>query len=195
MWLGDGGLRRPRAQTTARFLVRGTTPSDCWPASSALQMMSVVGPKRSLGEAPRCKRQCHNPLAKAAYSITSSARRRIEVGTSWPSALAVLSLMQDAEDDLHAEALKQLSSRQAAELAEVVDALAAPLHPNCYLSPTQFAEKFTAAARPRPRRRRNRWPLVLGIAALMVTAGLAVLPAHQIDIVDIVRRIGALLPR
>src|SRR5258708_24829381 len=43
--LGHGGLRRPRAETMAHFLVRGTTPSDCWP-SSASQMISVVGPTR-----------------------------------------------------------------------------------------------------------------------------------------------------
>ena len=52
-------------------------------------------------------------------------------------------LMQDAEDDLYAEALKQLGrASDDPEIAEVVAALAAPLHPNCYLSPTQFAEKF-----------------------------------------------------
>ena len=58
-------------------------------------------------------------------------------------------LMQDAEDDLYAEALKQLGrTSDDPEIAEVVAALAAPLHPNCYLSPTQFAEKFAAAAPP-----------------------------------------------
>ena len=52
-------------------------------------------------------------------------------------------LMQDAEDDLYAEALKQLGrAEDDPEIAAVAAELRAPLHPNCYLSPTQFAEKF-----------------------------------------------------
>ena len=55
-------------------------------------------------------------------------------------------LMQDAPENLFAAALKQLEQRGVAaddpELAEVIAGLHAPLHPNCYLSPTQFAEKF-----------------------------------------------------
>jgi WD40 repeat protein len=61
-------------------------------------------------------------------------------------------LMQDAEDDLYAEALRQLGrTSDDPKIAEVAAALAAPLHPNCYLSPTQFAEKFAALTRPRRR--------------------------------------------
>jgi hypothetical protein len=52
-------------------------------------------------------------------------------------------LMQDADDDLYAESLRQLGrAPDDREVADAAVALAAPLHPNCYLSPTQFAEKF-----------------------------------------------------
>jgi hypothetical protein len=43
-------------------------------------------------------------------------------------------------------ALALLGDRSRA-LADTVAALHAPLHPNCYLSPTEFASKFAAAAR------------------------------------------------
>ena len=60
-------------------------------------------------------------------------------------------LMQDASEDLFAEALKQLGVKSAdPELADVVAALRAPLHPNCYLSPTEFAEKFGGISAPHP---------------------------------------------
>jgi WD40 repeat protein len=61
-------------------------------------------------------------------------------------------LMQDAEDDLYREALKQIGrTSDDPEIAKVAAALAAPLDPNCYLSPTQFAEKFAPPARhPEP---------------------------------------------
>jgi dipeptidyl aminopeptidase/acylaminoacyl peptidase len=52
-------------------------------------------------------------------------------------------LMQDADDDLHAEALKQLGRPNAdRNIAGVAAALSAPLHPNCYLSPTQLLERL-----------------------------------------------------
>ncbi len=50
-------------------------------------------------------------------------------------------LMQDAPDDMFSAALTLLGDRASA-LAETVAALHAPLHPNCYLSPTEFAAKF-----------------------------------------------------
>ena len=61
-------------------------------------------------------------------------------------------LMKDAPEDLYAAACRQLldPAKYSAEeiaareraLEETIAALHAPLHPNCYLSPTQFAEKF-----------------------------------------------------
>jgi hypothetical protein len=60
--------------------------------------------------------------------------------------------MQDAPEDLYAEALRQLLNpqRYAAEeiarreqlLEQTIVELRAPLHTNCYLSPTEFAERF-----------------------------------------------------
>lgn len=49
--------------------------------------------------------------------------------------------MEDAPDDLFSTAVVLLGGRASA-LAETVAALRAPLHPNCYLSPTEFAAKF-----------------------------------------------------
>jgi len=54
-------------------------------------------------------------------------------------------LMQDAPDDMFSAAVA-LPGDRAAALAETVAALHAPLHANCYLSPTEFAVKFTLAA-------------------------------------------------
>ena len=61
-------------------------------------------------------------------------------------------LMQDAPENLYAAARAQLLdpakysaeeiTRRERALEETIAALHAPLHPNCYLSPTQFAEKF-----------------------------------------------------
>jgi WD40 repeat protein len=51
--------------------------------------------------------------------------------------------MHDAEDDLYALALKQLGrTSDDPEIARVADQLRAPLHVNCYLSPTQIAKKI-----------------------------------------------------
>jgi hypothetical protein len=49
--------------------------------------------------------------------------------------------MQDATDDMYSAALALLGDRAGA-LEETVAALKALLHPNCYLSPTEFAAKF-----------------------------------------------------
>ena len=54
-------------------------------------------------------------------------------------------LMQDAAEDLFTEALKkfeELDPERAAKVDDVAVELRAPLHPNCYLSPTEFAKKF-----------------------------------------------------
>jgi hypothetical protein len=96
-------------------------------------------------------------------------------------------LMQDAEDDLHAEALKQLGrTANDPEIAEVVAALAEPLHENCYLSPTQFAEKFglpipgKAAQEPatdagdagsKQASQRKRHFILFALAAILLIAG------------------------
>ena len=74
-------------------------------------------------------------------------------------------LMQDAPEDLYAEARRQLLdpqkhppegiARREQLLEQTIADLRAPLHENCYLSPTQFAEKFDlpapAAAAPQAR--------------------------------------------
>ena len=61
-------------------------------------------------------------------------------------------LMRDAPEDLYAEARRQLLdpqkyspeeiARRERLLEQTIADLRAPLHPNCYLSPTHFAEKF-----------------------------------------------------
>jgi WD40 repeat protein len=52
-------------------------------------------------------------------------------------------LMQNAEDDLYAGALNQLNLAPGnSEIATLSVAFTAPLHPNCYLSPREFAETF-----------------------------------------------------
>lgn len=50
-------------------------------------------------------------------------------------------LMQDAPEDMFADALPKLGDRNG-KVEEVAAARRAPLHDNCYLSPTQLAEKF-----------------------------------------------------
>jgi hypothetical protein len=57
---------------------------------------------------------------------------------------AVDLLMQDAPDDMFAEALAKLSSEQSAAVEDVIAALRVLPDPNRYLSPTQYAEKFGA---------------------------------------------------
>jgi hypothetical protein len=51
-------------------------------------------------------------------------------------------LLQEAPEDLYDAAFARLTPEQQAQVPDVAAALRAPLHPNCYLSPTQFAEKF-----------------------------------------------------
>jgi dipeptidyl aminopeptidase/acylaminoacyl peptidase len=52
-------------------------------------------------------------------------------------------LMKDAPDDLYAEACRQFGrAANDPEIAEIAARLRAPRHSNCYLSPTQFTEKF-----------------------------------------------------
>jgi hypothetical protein len=59
---------------------------------------------------------------------------------------------QRRDVDHEAEAIKQLGrSRDDPEIATIVAALGAPLHPNCYLSPTQFAQKFGTPDKPHHR--------------------------------------------
>jgi hypothetical protein len=148
-------------------------------------------------------------------------------------------LMQDAEDDLFAEALKQLGrTADDREVAEAAAALRAPLHPNCYLSPTQMAARFGAAgggerpvtdpsaaslpravpsgpdssgreprqaaparhsppaASPAAQRPRRRWPLRLGLSALLLAVALsAAVALGRIDIAELALRIGGVLQR
>ena len=59
-------------------------------------------------------------------------------------------LMQDAPEDMFAAAMAHLTPEQASRVPEASAILRAPLHPNCYLSPTQFAEKFGGASSPEP---------------------------------------------
>jgi len=50
-------------------------------------------------------------------------------------------LFQEAPADLSSALRKQLPDREEL-IAQTFGKLAAPMHPNCYLSPTRFAEKF-----------------------------------------------------
>jgi hypothetical protein len=114
-------------------------------------------------------------------------------------------LMQDAPDDMFADALSHLGGRTNA-VSEVTAMLRAPLHPNCYLSPSQFAEKFgsisvaqtesTTAEKPSslPRPRRKLWRMLIGFLALLIAFAAGVL-VGQVDIVEIVQQISAVLPR
>ena len=55
-------------------------------------------------------------------------------------------LLQTAPEDMYAEALRQLDrSDDDREIAAMAAALAKPLHPNCYLSPTQLVKRFGPA--------------------------------------------------
>ena len=74
-------------------------------------------------------------------------------GIGWRSASEQADfLMQDAPDDLYEAARARLLdprtypaeeiARRERLLEQTIADLNAPLHPNCYLSPTQFAEKF-----------------------------------------------------
>jgi WD40 repeat protein len=65
-------------------------------------------------------------------------------------------LLQDAPDDMFSDALNLLGCQSDA-VTETVAALNAPLHPNCYLSPSAFAAKFrlNSPSRPKPQRRKR----------------------------------------
>ncbi len=113
-------------------------------------------------------------------------------------------LMQGAPQDLYAAARRELldpakySTEEIAvrerALEETIGALHAPLHPNCYLSPTQFAEKFglKASGSPTPTHasRRRRWLIFL--AALAALASAAVI--GRTKIAQIVQHTFAFLP-
>jgi hypothetical protein len=83
----------------------------------------------------------------------SSGRQDSARGIGWRSAAERADfLMQDAPDDLYEAARAKLLdprtyppeeiARRERLLERTIADLNAPLHPNCYLSPTQFAEKF-----------------------------------------------------
>jgi dipeptidyl aminopeptidase/acylaminoacyl peptidase len=75
------------------------------------------------------------------YTVLGAALAR---GIGWRTAGERADLlMQDAPNDLYAEMMKQLGrSADDPEIETLTAALGAPLHPDCYLSPTQFAKKF-----------------------------------------------------
>ncbi len=86
---------------------------------------------------------------KRAVVLTAALAR----GIGWRSAAEAADfLMQDAPDDLYEAARARLLdprtypaeeiARRERLLEQTIADLNAPLHPNCYLSPTQFAEKF-----------------------------------------------------
>jgi WD40 repeat protein len=86
---------------------------------------------------------------ECAIVITAALAR----GIGWRTEDEVADLlMQDAPEDVYAAARKQLLdpmklsadeiARRESALQESIAAVLAPIHPNCYLSPTQFAEKF-----------------------------------------------------
>ena len=77
----------------------------------------------------------HGPAICLAAAVARGIGHRTEAETSDL-------LMQDAPEDLFAAVMAQLGPERDAEVEEAAAALRAPLHPNCYLSPTQFAEKF-----------------------------------------------------
>jgi dipeptidyl aminopeptidase/acylaminoacyl peptidase len=74
-----------------------------------------------------------------AVVLTAALARGLGVRSSKEAADL---LMRDAPEDLYAAALARLSKEQKRLVPEVAAALRAPLHPNCYLSATQRAEKI-----------------------------------------------------
>jgi hypothetical protein len=75
-------------------------------------------------------------------------------------------LMREAPADLFVAAMELLRGRPGV-LAETVAALQAPLHPNCYLSSTEFAEMFDLI----PVKTKDRpwsWSLWLAFGALLL---------------------------
>jgi hypothetical protein len=91
------------------------------------------------------------PIA-AALSVALTAALAYGVGqVSEPESKDLL--MQEAPHDLYREACRQLLDRDRYSgeeiarrerlLEQAIVALRAPLHPNCYLSPSQFVEQFS----------------------------------------------------
>ncbi len=89
-------------------------------------------------------------IARERAVVLTAALAR---GIGWRSASEQADfLMQDAPDDLYEAARARLLdprtypageiARRERLLERTIADLNAPLHPNCYLSPTQFAEKF-----------------------------------------------------
>src|SRR6516165_4636430 len=81
-----------RRLTRASPLTRVQRPRARW-AVEAIDT-SAYDPNRLFGQVASCNCSCHNlrlsPKPEKGYSITSSARSSIDVGTVRPSALAVL---------------------------------------------------------------------------------------------------------
>jgi hypothetical protein len=85
-------------------------------------------------------------VAERAIVVTAALAR----GVGWRTATERSDLlMQDAAEDMFAEALTRVGDRKG-EVEAVVATLHEPLHPNCYLSPTQFAEQFGLTRNPNP---------------------------------------------
>jgi WD40 repeat protein len=57
-------------------------------------------------------------------------------------------LMQDAPDDLHSALLDLHHADRRDAIEQAATQLREPMHPHCYLSPTQFAEKFGLKLEP-----------------------------------------------
>ncbi len=90
------------------------------------------------------------PIARERSIVLTAVLAR---GVGWRTdAESADLLMQDAPKDLYAKARMRLLDPQKVSpeeiarreqlLEQTIADLRAPLHPNCYLSPTQFAEKF-----------------------------------------------------
>ena len=151
-----------------------------------------------------------------AVVLTSALARGVG---SLPAVESADLLMQEAPKDLFAEARNQLLDPQkysAVEIArrerlldQTIADLRAPLHPNCYLSPTAFAAKFGIEPPAKaeqsttgpvtvdnPELHRGRvWQLLFWLFALMLLATLAGLVfIEKIGLATIVQQLGRLLP-
>jgi len=142
-------------------------------------------------------------LVRNRSIVVASAMAR-GIGRRLPSEQADI-LMQEAEDDLYAGILHRLGrASDDPEIAEFVASLQSPLHPNCYLSPTQLEEHFAVALidhgekLPVPGTDRSicrAWARVFCLIALLVALGLSALVAFgQIDVMAIVERMRTVGP-
>src|SRR5262249_55661567 len=77
-------------------------------------------------------------------------------------------LLQDAPDNLFAAIMKELPDRAAA-VSKTVGSLAAPLHSNCYLSPTDLATLLPDS----PEKRRIDRIAIAATITLLIVAGIA----------------------